>query len=40
VLDDGTDSDTVLRAAMEAGKVTQFSYERRRLSEVFREALG
>ena len=40
VLDTGVDSDTVLRAAMDAGRVTQFSYERRRLSEVFREALG
>jgi len=40
VLDDSVDSDTVLRAAMAAGKVTQFSFERRRLSEVFREALG
>lgn len=39
VLDDTVDSDAVLRAAMAAGKVTQFSFERRRLSEVFREAL-
>jgi ABC-2 type transport system ATP-binding protein len=39
VLDDSVDSDVVLRAAMAAGKVTQFSFERRRLSEVFREAL-
>jgi ABC-2 type transport system ATP-binding protein len=39
VLDDTVDSDRVLRAAMSAGKVTQFSFERRRLSEVFREAL-
>ncbi len=38
-LDDSVDSDDVLRAAMEAGRVTQFSFERRRLSEVFREAL-
>ncbi len=40
VLDDSVDSDGVLRAAMAAGRVTQFSVERRRLSEVFREALG
>jgi ABC-2 type transport system ATP-binding protein len=40
VLADSVDSDEVLRAAMRAGRVTQFSFERRRLSEVFREALG
>ena len=40
VLDDSVDSDDVLRAAMRAGRVTQFSFERRRLSEVFREALA
>ena len=40
VLDGGVDSDAVLRAAMRAGRVTRFSFERRRLSEVFREALG
>ena len=40
VLDDGVDSDDVLRAAMRAGSVIQFSFERRRLSEVFREALA
>jgi ABC-2 type transport system ATP-binding protein len=39
VLDDAVDSDDVLRAAMAAGRVTEFSFERRRLSEVFREAL-
>jgi ABC-2 type transport system ATP-binding protein len=39
VLDDASDSDLVLKAAMSAGRVTQFSLERRRLSEVFREAL-
>ncbi len=39
VLDDDVDSDTVLRAAMAAGRVTEFSFARRRLSEVFREAL-
>jgi ABC-2 type transport system ATP-binding protein len=38
-LDSAVDSDDVLRAAMQAGRVTQFSFERRRLSEVFREAL-
>jgi ABC-2 type transport system ATP-binding protein len=40
VLGPATDSDVVLRAAMAAGRVTQFSFERRRLSEVFREALA
>ncbi|HLI44127.1 MAG TPA: ATP-binding cassette domain-containing protein [Acidimicrobiales bacterium] len=40
VLEPGTDSDVVLRAALAAGKVTEFSLERRRLSEVFREAVG
>jgi ABC-2 type transport system ATP-binding protein len=40
VLDDAVDSDAVLRAAMAAGRVTEFSFERRRLSEVFREALA
>ncbi len=39
VLGDSVDSDDVLRAAMAEGRVTQFSFERRRLSEVFREAL-
>jgi ABC-2 type transport system ATP-binding protein len=39
VLDDDVDSDVVLTAAMAAGRVTQFSFERRRLSEVFREAV-
>jgi ABC-2 type transport system ATP-binding protein len=39
VLDVSVDSDDVLRAAMQAGRVTEFSFERRRLSEVFREAL-
>jgi len=37
---DSVESDEVLRAAMRTGKVTQFSFERRRLSEVFREALA
>ena len=40
VLDDRADSDEVLRAAMAAGRVTEFSFERRRLSEVFRESLA
>ncbi len=39
VLDESVDSESVLRAAMAAGRVTEFSFERRRLSEVFREAL-
>jgi ABC-2 type transport system ATP-binding protein len=40
VMDDTVDSDDVLGAAMRAGRVTEFSFERRRLSEVFREALA
>ena len=40
VLDDATDSDVVLEAARSAGRVTEFVIERRRLSEVFREAVG
>ena len=40
VLDETVDSDDVLGAAMGAGRVTEFSFARRRLSEVFREALG
>ncbi len=40
VLDDQVDSDDVLRAAIAVGRVTQFAFERRRLSEVFREALA
>jgi ABC-2 type transport system ATP-binding protein len=39
LLEDQVDSDVVLRAAMTAGRVTEFSFTRRRLSEVFREAL-
>ncbi len=39
ILESSVDSDEILRGAMRAGRVTQFSYERRRLSEVFREAL-
>jgi ABC-2 type transport system ATP-binding protein len=40
VLDGSVDSDEVLRAAMGVGRVTEFSFQRRRLSEVFREALA
>ncbi len=40
VLDDATDSDAVLDAARAAGRVTQFAFARRRLSEVFREAVA
>jgi ABC-2 type transport system ATP-binding protein len=39
ILEESVDSDAVLRAAMRAGRVTEFSFARRRLSEVFREAL-
>jgi ABC-2 type transport system ATP-binding protein len=39
VLDSSVESESVLRAAMAAGRVTEFVFERRRLSEVFREAL-
>ena len=40
VLDPATNSDVVLDAARSAGPVTEFVFERRRLSEVFREAVG
>jgi ABC-2 type transport system ATP-binding protein len=40
VLDESVDSEVVLRAAIDVGRVTEFVFERRRLSEVFREALG
>lgn len=40
VLDPGTDSNQVLDAARQTGRVTEFSFGRRRLSEVFREALA
>ena len=40
VLDEDVDSDTVLKAAMRVGRVCEFVFERRRLSEVFREALA
>jgi ABC-2 type transport system ATP-binding protein len=39
VIDDSVSSDTILRAAMAVGSVTEFSFDRRRLSEVFREEL-
>ena len=39
VLDAGVNSDDVLRAAMARGHVTEFSFHRRSLTEVFREAL-
>jgi ABC-type uncharacterized transport system ATPase subunit len=40
VLETSVDSDEVLRAAMQAGRVTEFAFRRRRLSEVFREAMS
>ena len=40
ILDESTDSDAVLEAARSAGRVTKFVFARRRLSEVFREAVG
>ena len=40
VLEQAADSDVVLDAARSAGRVTKFVFERRRLSEVFREAVG
>jgi ABC-2 type transport system ATP-binding protein len=40
VLADSGDSQAVLRAAQQAGVVQEFRFERRRLSEVFREALS
>jgi ABC-2 type transport system ATP-binding protein len=40
VLDEHTDPQAVLSAAMRAGPVEQFGFERQRLSEVFREALA
>ncbi len=39
VLDDGVDSQALLARAMAAGPVLRFDFERRRLSEVFREAV-
>ena len=40
VLDDDVDSDALLTLARGAGRLTEFVFERRRLSEVFREAVG
>lgn len=40
MLDESVDSDLVLKAAMAGGRVTEFVFERRRLSEVFREAVA
>jgi ABC-2 type transport system ATP-binding protein len=40
VADESVDTDAVLDAARAAGRVTEFVLERRRLSEVFREALA
>ena len=40
VLDPAVDPDAVLRAALAAGRVSEFVVQRRRLSEVFREALS
>ncbi len=40
MLGEAADSQAVLAAAMRAGRVTQFDFERRRLSEVFREAVA
>ena len=39
VLGDQVESQSVLKAAMAAGRVTEFVFERRRLSEVFRDAV-
>jgi len=39
MLEESVDSDSVLRAAMAAGRVTEFTFERRRLTEVFRAAM-
>jgi ABC-2 type transport system ATP-binding protein len=40
VLEDHVDTDLVLSTARAAGRVTEFSLHRRRLSEVFRESLS
>jgi ABC-2 type transport system ATP-binding protein len=40
VLDESVDSQAVLAAAMAAGRVAEFTFARRRLSEVFREAMA
>jgi ABC-2 type transport system ATP-binding protein len=39
-VEEDADSDAILDAARAAGRVTEFHFERRRLSEVFREALA
>jgi ABC-2 type transport system ATP-binding protein len=39
MLTESVDSDSILRAAMSAGRVTEFTFERRRLTEVFRAAM-
>jgi ABC-2 type transport system ATP-binding protein len=39
IIDSSVDSQTLLVAAMAAGRVTEFAFQRRRLSEVFREAV-
>jgi ABC-2 type transport system ATP-binding protein len=39
MLAETVDSDSVLRAAMGAGRVSEFTFERRRLTEVFRAAM-
>jgi len=39
VLEDSVDSQALLARAMAAGPVLRFDFERRRLSEVFREAV-
>jgi ABC-2 type transport system ATP-binding protein len=40
VLDESVGSQAVLAAAMAAGRVTEFVFARRRLSEVFRQAMA
>lgn len=40
VLENDVDSQDVLHAAMTAGRVTEFRFARRRLSEIFREAMA
>ena len=40
MLAEDVDSQTVLAAAMAAGRVSEFTFTRRRLSEVFREAMA
>lgn len=40
VLDESVDSQAVLSAAMAAGRVSEFAFARRQLSEVFRQAMA